>query len=61
MADVLHCVDLGIAGHIVGNIFWILISNHTLASNIPESVKALDKLLIQYQKDNKTQNKYKGH
>ena len=61
MADVLHCLDLGVASHIVGNIFWILIANHTFASNIADSIKVLDALLIQWQKDNRIVNKYKGH
>ena len=61
MADVLHCVDLGIASHIVGNIFRCCIHNHVFASNIPDSIKVLDALLIKWQKDNRIDNKYKGH
>ena len=61
MADVLHCVDLGIATHIAGNIFWLCIRNHVFASNIPGNIPALDALLIKWQKDNKILNRYKGH
>ena len=30
MVDVLHCVELRIASHIVGNIFWILWKGSTI-------------------------------
>ena len=61
MVDVLHCVDLGIASHIVGNIIWIVCQKHVYAPNIPDSIKKIDELLTQWQKDEKTQHKYKGH
>ena len=60
MVNVLHCVDLGIASHIIGNIFWILSLRHVFAPNIKESIKVLDEKLTQWQKDNKIVNRYKG-
>ena len=61
MIDVLHCVDLGIASHIVGNIIWIVCQKYVYASTILAGIKKIDEILTQWQKDNKVQNKFKGH
>ena len=53
MIDILHCADLRIACHIVGNIILIVCLMHALASNIPDSIKIIDELLTQWQTNEK--------
>ena len=61
MIDVLHCVDLGIASHIVGNIFQLCIQQHIFGPNIAESIKNLNSHMKQWEKDNRIGNKFKGN
>ena len=60
MIDVLHCVDLGIASHIVGNIIWILCQRHIFTDD-PGRHQGVWRDLNSMAEDNKVQNKFKGH
>ena len=60
MIDVLHCVDLGVASHIVGNIFWLCIAKHVLGPNIPDSIAKLNSKMKQWEKDNRVPHKYRS-
>ena len=61
LIDVLHCVDLGVASHIVGNIFWLCIQLHVLGPNIAESLANLNYKMKQWEKDNGIDHKFKGN
>ena len=60
MVDVLHCVDLGIAAHIAGNVFWICITLHVFGPNIAASITELNAKMKQWEKDKRVPNKFRG-
>ena len=41
MIDVLHTVDLGVASHVLGNIFWEVMQLGVWGSNQADQVKGL--------------------
>ena len=61
MIDVLHTVDQGIASHIIGNVFWELVSAKVwVPTNQPDNVAKLNELLTQWYKDNKDKYRVQG-
>ena len=50
MIDVLHCADLGVSAHLVGNVFWEVISAKPWASTTEANVSELHKDLNEFTK-----------
>lgn len=61
MIDTLHTVELGVAAHIIGNIFWELISAHAFGKpNQQENAAELEKRMHSHYKTHKTSGKLQG-
>ena len=62
MIDVLHTVDLGVAAHIVGSVFWLIVFIRQLLGgrNHLERLKLLEADLKQWYKDNRTTSQLRG-
>ena len=61
MVDVLHCVDLGIAAHIIGNIFWLCQEMGAWAGTTQdERVAGLEAELSQHYKDSRESSRLRG-
>ena len=61
MIDVLHAIDLGVAAHIVGNIFWTCVKLGVWAGTTQaEQVDGLDKEMTQHYKDTKAKVRVQG-
>ena len=57
MIDVLHCVDLGVAAHIVGNVFWELVAAKVWGETTHEgNVAKLNGALEAYYKATKAEH-----
>ena len=62
MIDVLHCVDQGVASHVIGNIFWELVCAHkwgkpTQEANVAELMKQMHALYAPQETSSKVQGK----
>lgn len=60
MIDVLHCVDLGIFAHCGANILWEVVSLNLWGTTQEQNVKALEKMMKQYEKDQGVTNRWRG-
>ena len=61
MVGVLHCVDLGVTAHIVGNIFAFCIKNHVFGEgNIAKNTECLHRELTTWSNKNKVSSKLQG-
>ena len=61
MIDVLHCVDLGIGAHIVGNVFWACVRKGVWDGTTQvEQVNGLDAELRKHYKDTKEKSRLHG-
>ena len=61
MVDTLHTVDLGVAAHIIGNVFWICIKRHAFGGTTQkENLSLLNKAIQEYYKRLKVKNKIQG-
>ena len=63
MVDVLHCVDLGVAAHIVGNIFWACVQKRAWPGRgrtNSAQVQGLQAAMEQYYKDTKETVRVQG-
>lgn len=56
MIDVLHCVDLGVFAHVLGNIFFECMSLNIWGTNIDDNVKGLEVAMKAHYKTHKTKN-----
>ena len=50
MIDVLHCADLGVSAHLMGNVFWEVISAKPWANTTEANVSELHKDLNEFTK-----------
>ena len=50
MIDVLHCADLGVSAHLIGNVFWEVISTKPWANTTEANVSELHKDLNEFTK-----------
>lgn len=61
MIDILHCVDLGVASHIIGNIFWELILARTWGKpNAEENTAMLYKEMQAHYKSTRETSRLQG-
>ena len=61
MADCLHTVELGIGGHILGNIMWERIAMHAFGeSTQPKNITTLNTKLVAWMKVHKCKHLYRG-
>jgi hypothetical protein len=60
MVDVLHCVDLGISAHILGNIFAACLDLQIWGTNKQANIDGLDKAIKKWYSETKATNKMNG-
>ena len=60
MIDIMHAVDLGLAAHVVGNIFWELIARRTWGPNQAVNLEALKERLKQWYSVTKEKSHIRG-
>ncbi len=56
--DVMHCVDLGVALHVVGNVFYEIVQSKVLGRTQAESVGALSRDLASWYKAHKVPSRF---
>ena len=62
MVDVLHTVDLGIAAHIIGNVFWVLVILRSVFGGgaMADKAKLLQQNLTKWYKSNRVTTQLQG-